>query len=370
MSEISRVSNQFVLSVLAREHGVSIPVENGILREVVLLEIVRSNLYNLSMEVGHFEQLDYLKPVYIMRLINTSSRQLQAVWPELRIEREYFTTLVKNRDDKLVSRLVRWSLELLQTLGECVNISNGYWLPTPIRLVRLPKQTAPLVVGGIGTNQLKKIFPKVQTRGLGRFFNVSVQESTVLSVQSFLDWVGWLPENLVEWTQKYLNRVTKEGSESSSDFQNFSAYLILKGNRLNKKSVNSQQLSEIQEKSMIQLCRSLDGNSRAYYFLGLFRSGQLQRELRIKERDHVDWLRLGLHIVGGVEMEATFLGEELTLFPKLPKSYERQLLLCVKKRYLDDKRKSVYFVIPSEREPARKFLSGIGYKIVVKETKK
>lgn len=355
MNDIHTIDQQAVIKLLSTYCGVILPTENNIQRDLIIAEYLRFSLYKLSF----LPREKRFAPIYVSQLLNEVHNRLEAVWEELNLSRlrslNNGIELGANsrRDDP-----IRQVLEQLNLLGDCVHIGRGYWLPSPVRLVRLPNSDKIAVLGGLATPELKRLLPTVQLVGLGRLIsdNCSVKQKEMVW-QDYHNWVGWIPEELPVWTERVVDRVMIEGSTSSPTFMDFEVYVLDRSMRHRNFRPWIPATAFIEMKTTgIQLCRT---EKPGRYFLGKFVSSQLVKELFVTTQD-MPWLRLGLHPLKNMTPFCIWKGNYLTIFPPLPQALRRNLAVY-SYALISEMNHTFYYVPPFFRSDVEKFLGNYGY---------
>lgn len=360
MNNFQQVSKQDVIRNLLRNCGISYISDENIVRDIVLAEYLRSSLHELSLEADDDQGFAPI-PIYIGRLINVVSGHLEAVWKDLRRNRNKmpveFDDMEKESSD---TKLVRRIIDRLELLGDCTNLGNGYWMPTPVRLVRIPSSDEIVVVGGISTRKLQYFIPEVQLAGFGRRISGlcnSVDINADLIWQDYHKWVGWMPEDVLTWTSEEIEKILTEGSKSSNTFIDFDVYISEKGTRYRVKTswVPARLIMDMSN-SGIMLCRV----GKPYrFFLGEFSKGQLVRERFVDEKD-VHWLMLGLRLMNGFTPLAVWDRNYLKVYGPLPRALERHL--SVYSCAVQSKEKNFLYYVPSFfKFQIEQFLQQFGY---------
>ncbi len=91
-------------------------------------------------------------------------------------------------------------LEELHIVGEVCNLTSGYWLPSPLRLISLGGWD--LIISANPTYILENHLKwKIYITGIGRFCK---KQQNRLPYQSFNDW-SRIPNDLIKWTTNKLN---------------------------------------------------------------------------------------------------------------------------------------------------------------------
>jgi hypothetical protein len=120
-------------------------------------------------------------------------------------------------------------LRNLEQIGEASHLGNGYWLPTPVRLVRLP-DTQILLIGGIDTKSLQLHFGNIVHSTTGLVRRIKSTGDTIGLVragvewQRFEDWVGESETDICAWTRNLLDDAHQLLKPSGSQITDFEVY--------------------------------------------------------------------------------------------------------------------------------------------------
>jgi len=187
----------------------------------ILAEYLRLALCSLS--VGS-------RPVYVSKLLNVVRDCVAPLWPELFPFREKQPSRQEQEaEGDLHPDRVRHVLDLLCDLRDVVDLGEGYWLPSPVRFVGLPKGGKTLVIGGLSTMDLRRRFsPHISTVGLSRAIPLSALASgattEAIHWQRFEDWCGDAPSDLRKWTETFLDEAQRRFRASAAAFTDFEVY--------------------------------------------------------------------------------------------------------------------------------------------------
>ncbi|WP_047155180.1 hypothetical protein [Aneurinibacillus tyrosinisolvens] len=350
------------LKNILRDIGVSTPDDKVYEYNLILSEYLRRSLYRLSFEEGGQKEF---APVHIRRLINTVSGHLKVLWSELEKEKSQFLFKLNNDNQEItINDEIKWVLERIALLGDCMHIGNGFWLPTPIKLVQLPQSNETIIIGGFDTQSLKSYFPSVRIAGYGRFLlNKEIPFGYYQNKnwwQDYQNWLGWIPKDLHSWTQEKINCINKEGSLSSSTFLDFEVFVSTWAikNRVRQSWIPFETFLGMNGTETVMLCRT---KKPTRYFLGVFEKARMVRELAIQEQDIARWLMVGLRIRHGLKPYARWKGNNLTVYPPLPFSLERHLTIYACK--LLTRHKGNYYVPKFFHGNINKFLHLFGYEV-------
>lgn len=284
------------------------------------------------------------EPVYISRLTHLVKRQLAPLWPELASKRTRTPsqTEMESEGDNQPDP-IRFVLDGLNDLREVCNLGKGYWLPCPVRLVKLP-DAGTLVVGGCNRVHLQEVLrTEVGCNWIARVLKDARVPSHLLSSpgdwQPFEAWLGDDPhhQNLAEWTQGFLDRAKCDLGASGSEVGALEVYAPWLRSK-NPQYFRWVRVEELTKPKEIVLCRRGGGRwgPRVYLFgsIGL-KNGKpvLERESEI-EQGLVRRLQYGLDALANAPTRVSVVrssGElKVTLKSWLPPE-ERRLFFALTK---------------------------------------
>lgn len=235
----------------------------------------------LAAECG-LQQLEP-SPIYTTSLLNRVRSQLSPLWTALRHEQE---------DSSQEGDLLRRMLDSLEDLRDVEHIGRGYWLPTPLRLVRLTPQTA-LVVGGLPVMLIEReLGCSVHHVWITR--TVATADLTAgwleddRKWQALDQWMGFPPADLSTWLAGRRKKAEVSLVRSSSEMDDFEAYLPSLAPR-----GDPQWFRWVERRSLIEapgelvLCRTRGGrfSQRRYWWARL---GQSRGGIRPQHEAPVD----------------------------------------------------------------------------------
>ncbi|WP_438431408.1 hypothetical protein [Gorillibacterium sp. sgz500922] len=334
---------------------------------IVFAEYLRFILNKLSIN-----EKDEIEPIHIKKLLNAVNGHLEGIWTDLKA-----TKNIEEIDSyKYIesSDLLKWTLSNLALLRDCIYVHNGFWLPTPVRLIELPDlslgESYVAVIGTRSTKEIKSILPKVRALGIGRIIRKEdLPDDLFLDSnlwQSFNDWVGWIPSDTLDWTRKACNYVQRYGSTSLSSFNQFEVFLS--DNPLKYKSKRKWLHYEIFLSfgtTMVMLCRTI--SKPRSYFLGVFEEGILRKEFVVNEKEKILWLLNGLQLLHKYPIKAVWYKNELNVI-QTPSAVDR-LLSIFSYRIPSNSGYPRYYIHPDYREYINSFLKNLGYSIINREDK-
>ncbi len=174
----------------------------------IIAEYLRHALHTLSHSTTTVQR------VFVTKLMNQVKRQLSP------LGQDFQNT---DSDDP-----IRHVLDQLKQVGDVAELGNGYWLPTPLRLVRLPNGQI-LLIGGMDTKSLQTRFGKrVQPTGFIRRVQSNDTAHLVregIDWQDFENWVGEAEADICTWTRNLLYDARKRLKRSGSDVTDFEVYM-------------------------------------------------------------------------------------------------------------------------------------------------
>lgn len=306
--------------------------------DLVIAEYLRKTLFNLactSMPNTNFE------PIYITRLTNSVRRQLSPLWPNLNLSQEKRpSTLEQEAEGDIHPDRVRRILEILEDLRDFMEVENGYWLPTPVRLIQPPEKEKVFVVGGAATADLSSILgADVKLSGFMRYVDRKALPEPILKDetwwQSYEDWLGDSPKDLRAWTESSLSKARQRLRPSASNFINFEVYYPLAQVSPLQffRWIRFEELSKIliTPPGDLFLCRTLSQRFQTAptkYWFGAITMNTLKNEAPVLSRD-VRRLLYGLDLICDSPTQAVWeTGGVIILRSWLPQE-ERRLLLAL-----------------------------------------
>ncbi|MCI3918745.1 hypothetical protein MO973_00660 [Paenibacillus sp. TRM 82003] len=298
-----------------------------IVQEAIISEYLREIIYVLSSN-NNENKPGRFTPVYLTKIINTLRNHLEVVWPRTK-GTPFFSIRAIDEDgtDTLNTSSIKGTLSSLQLVGDIMHVGDGFWLPAPFRLIQLPDGDDIGIIGGWPTNHISRKFQSVTNAGIGRILKVKQAPKSAFSAhswQSFESWRGWVPDNLIEWTQSQVKRAQAYGSQSSESYIDYELYVSFRAKRYYKSSwVRFEDFDSNELQKQVLLCRTR--RQPIGYFLGVFQKGKLVKELSL-DRETVAWLRLGLRLLHGTPPIAKWDGNWLKVFTPLPIPIEQELL--------------------------------------------
>jgi hypothetical protein len=193
-------------------------------QDQVIAEYVRQAIFDLASRSSSSR-----RSTYVTSVTNNVRRQLAPVWPRLERRRNQ-RPLVREqeREGDVVPDPIRRVLEALEDLGDVVHLADGYWAPTPTRLVRLNERIA-LVVGGAPTRVARTQIPApISPSWIARTVDLrTVPDAFAADSVNWQDTKSWLgnpPEDLSEWTTSMFVQARAQQKRSGSEIQDFEIY--------------------------------------------------------------------------------------------------------------------------------------------------
>lgn len=330
-------------------------------QEAIISEYLRDCIYKLALSGGNGDEEN--KAVHTRKIGHVLNQQLGAIWPQ--DNRQQLGSLNKKEIDEtpLSTYSIRYKLNNLQLLGDIAHIGNGFWLPTPLRLVQLPNQEDVAIIGGGSTKYAQGLLKQaILQGGLGRLIKEDaiskrLREKSELW-QSYEQWIGWSPRNLRAWTEEQLNRAQVEGSGVLSSFENYEVFTSFRSSKSFRSAwIRADEVSSDMLEKIVLLCRTKD--KPASYFLGVFQNGKMIKELSIKDKEILAWLRLGLRVLHGKKSAGHWNGEKLRIYPPLPTPLEKHVLLYAYKA--KSSKETSYYVINEHRAKVEELLGRYGF---------
>lgn len=349
MEELKVLTSKEAIELIISSQTAELPEDDYFKRELFLAEYWRSILLELAFR-SEFSN-DNIQPVHNRKIKNMLTRQVGAIWPELKE-----ATLKEQMD---YSKSIRSCLE---KIGDTVHLGSGFYVPLPLRMIDLPESEYTVIVGGISTTLIQHMIPYARISGYGRVVDKKRIPDSVKADrhlwQDYSNWIGWKPENIKSWMMMQKHQLTSLGSQSIQGFEEFEVYNSLgpkeRGNRsfwIDQRTIQAQKLKGI------LLCKTLDSNRR--YFLGELKDGCLLKELTITDADTIRWLMIGFQIVNGRSPIARWNDSFLKVNSPLPQALERHILIFSLKQNAYE-----YYVCKEVQVQVEQFLKSQGYEIL------
>ena len=98
-----------------------------------------------------------------------------------------------------IAHKLRFSLWVPDLVRDVQKLSDGYWFPTPLRIVPIEDQL--IVVGPTSTNELQRHFPGVKRAGYARV--LARRDIPGLPTQQLDNWLGLQVPDSVAWCEAY-----------------------------------------------------------------------------------------------------------------------------------------------------------------------
>ncbi len=286
---LTKISSQNAHAVIARELGGSfgdIP-----LRRSLAADHIRSALYaNAALAIEH----NLLPAVHTSRLLTSVRKTLDLLWPG--------TATEHLRDSASTGGVAQQTLNCLNELGDIVDTGGGYWLGTPLRLVR--SGGGVLAIGAVPNAVLKTLVGTLPIyAGISRFAELRSKQLAEQTI-SVSEWLGRLQE-IRTWTKNLLDQHEQKmqsGNDIPADqLEIFAPDLLTPSQRnpwIQAQAINRPLAS-------IRLCRPISTVTYAWarpFFLSHFRilAGELviSRSVRV-EYSFTRRLRFGLSALYG-----------------------------------------------------------------------
>lgn len=105
-----------------------------------------------------------------------------------------------------IAHKLRYALNVISLMREVQDIGNGYWFPTPLRVVPMGGQS--ILVGPLPTHELRRHFSNVIRAGYARVCGPS--DPTMLPKQDLDAWLGLERNDTVTWIESNLRKGREE----------------------------------------------------------------------------------------------------------------------------------------------------------------
>lgn len=165
-----------------------------------------------------------------------------------------------------------WVLELLR---EVERLGNGYWIPTPSRLVSLG-QTG-LLISANPTTELRR-HVDVQVAGHARCYHV--RPSIELPTQALNAWLGLEEASAPAWAAALIERYKTEVGPTIAENTEF--FAVEDKDAATTRAVWGRDAAQAVVYKDMALCRARLSDRSSRYFLGLIRRGRVVGEAAIQ----------------------------------------------------------------------------------------
>ena len=141
-----------------------------------------ANSFNSSIDVveyvrGQFSSLSYIN--------DKTAREVHV----LQLRKKFERAGIENE--------LRFALKVLDLMREAQNLGNGYWYPTPLRVV--PTDGLAILVSSLPTHELQRHFEGVKREGYARV--IPLTDSLDFPQQLLDDWLGLDVKDSVLWCE-------------------------------------------------------------------------------------------------------------------------------------------------------------------------
>ena len=187
--------------------------ENEAIREATLAEYIRACVYQ------QYQRLDdrgRTRSVHTNRILSAARRDIGFLWNET----DHLT--IKTLEDDNGGKRAGNVLHRLGMIGDIIKLGGGFWVPGPIRILRVTDSgdNALLVIGGVPFETLEtKFAERMSCVGCARFLcpdHAKLQRLEVEhELQSVQDWLGGPSENLPTWTKRVFRSLVAHMSPAS-----------------------------------------------------------------------------------------------------------------------------------------------------------
>jgi hypothetical protein len=313
--ELRILSQNEVEQTLARDHGLPKPAISLHQREQIVAEYLRHATCAFGRPSDGHSNTPFV-PVHVNRLLAVVRKQL-GFWLPPSLPAPWAVDEGDEENLELPD-LARRSLQKLVFLRECAHTGNGYYLPTPTRLVELPVGGT-LLLTGLPTHLAEETAGlKLWTAGLARIVHprdLNKIQTRSLPSQAFTQWLGLPNLPLDAWTKQMLHSGTQRLRPSASESKFFTVYLpeFTRHTYQYYRWLPSHQWSGTQDR--LYLCRS-ESHPRRYWLAQLQGKGEsvhLEREAPVPP-PLVRRLQYGLDLLAGAPVFARMSSHAKQLF--------------------------------------------------------
>lgn len=200
------ISHDILISTILQDLQLEIAKCDERIAEAIIAEYLR---YSISISGARGE------PIHINRIMSRIRKQTSFLLSEASDEWQSIKSTAQESEKEAKDPLAN-ILDRLLIIRDVEHIGNGFYVPTPLRIVELPHSGA-LVVGGIPTQDATRLLGKtVLSVGIIRF--IKQKESNYNSVlkQPFVDWMGYNSEPVQDWLRRYLEAAVKNLSAGAA----------------------------------------------------------------------------------------------------------------------------------------------------------
>ena len=337
----STITREEAITKISRLNGINgLTVEKESI-DLVIAEYLRKTLCSLTGGISDYAS-DF-RPIYITSLTNVVRRQLAPLWPELNLPEENSITVIGEQTQTKADPLsdpIRRVLETLKDLRDVIEVGNGYWLPTPVRLIQLPAKETVFVVGGTATADLSRILgAEVKLSGFVRYVvKSSLSESVHRDKtwwQSYEDWLGNPPKDIKIWMEMIFSKVKQDLHKSATDFTNFDVYypLFINSSLQYYRWIRFEDLVRKLNTppSYFVLCRTVSQHIQlapTKYWLGSITLTSLKNESPVLPKD-VRRMMYGFDYINGASVQAVWEPRGVINLKNWLPSQESRLLIAL-----------------------------------------
>jgi hypothetical protein len=192
--------------------------------------------------------------------------------------REVHVLQLRNSFERVrIAHQFRYAFRVLDLMREVQQLGNGYWFPTPLRVVPIDEQV--ILVGPAPTRELQRHFPGITRAGYARILPQPGVHA--LPNQSLDDWLGLEVQDTVAWSDSQIAEAQAGMGPtiSSSNVQFFSIEITSSpfGKTPHPVWTDNLRTSLIGQQNIV-LCRERIATERYRYFLGRLKGGRLTAE--------------------------------------------------------------------------------------------
>jgi hypothetical protein len=207
---------------------------------------------------GQFSSLSYINEI--------TAREVHV----LRLRKTFERAGIENK--------LRFALKVLDLMREAQNLSNGYWYPTPFRVV--PINDLAILVSSLPTQELQRHFEGVIREGYARV--IPLTESLDFPRQLLDDWLGLDVGDSVLWCERQIKIALADMKptipSSSVQFYTTRSVRSFFGKTTEPQWVNGPQSCPAWQKNIV-LCRERIAAEYYRYFFGKVLGTRLTRGL-------------------------------------------------------------------------------------------
>ena len=238
------------------------PNSDDALRHAIVSEYIRACVYK-----HYHDENEYIPntSVHTTRVLSTIRKNIWFLWEDK--DHWYYTESEHSEGSQFASEV----LHSIGSIGDVVNLGEGFWAPGPIRIVRpdCAGSSVLLVTGGTPFELLgMKFSARVSCVGCARFLHlehINIRQIQVEhELQSLEDWLGWPAEDLTTWTRRIIRSLHMSMTVANLELEGLEVYAPddFPGKPRNRNWIQIGEFGTVPKG--IRLCRPSPGVSAIY----------------------------------------------------------------------------------------------------------